>query len=136
MRRKTLNSGFIIPIGVCMLLLALRDSRNVMPGTAGLLSDSHSDVKKLRTDTIAGGDILGIVVPFSVKTSVLLVSVSDTIAHTFSDTTNGAYMLKNIPPGNYALIYIPSDNRYRKTSNRAAVSGDQITIADTTWLQK
>jgi hypothetical protein len=83
-----------------------------------------------------GGSILGIVVPFSVKTNILVVSVSDTIAHTYSDTTNGAYILKNIPPGTYALIFVPSDRRYRENSLRATVSEDQITIADTVRLLK
>jgi hypothetical protein len=81
-----------------------------------------------------GGSILGIVVPCSVKTNILVVSVSDTIAHTYSDTTNGAYILKDIPPGNYALVFVPTDHRYRKNSLRAAVSEGQITIADTVRL--
>lgn len=83
-----------------------------------------------------GGSILGIIEPFSIKTHILVVSVSDTIAHTYSDTTNGAYILKDIPPGNYALIFIPSDNQYRKNSLRAAVSEGQITVADTVRLLK
>jgi|GEM_PF-1113975 len=83
-----------------------------------------------------GGSILGIVVPFSVKTNILVVSVSDTIAHTYSDTTNGAYILKDIPPGNYALVFVPTDHQYRKNSLRAAVSEGQITIADTVRLLK
>ena len=83
-----------------------------------------------------GGSILGIVVPFSVKTHILVVSVSDTIAHTYSDTTNGAYILKDIPPGNYALVFLPADHQYRKNSLRAAVSAGQITIADTVRLLK
>ena len=83
-----------------------------------------------------GGSILGIVVPFSVKTNVLVVSVSDTIAHAFSDTTNGAYILKDIPPGNYALVFVPSDHQYRNNSLRAAVSEGQITLADTVRLLK
>jgi len=81
-----------------------------------------------------GGSILGIVVPFSVKTDILVVSVADTIAHTYSDTTNGAYILKDIPPGNYALVFVPADRRYRKNSLRAVVSEGQITIADTVRL--
>jgi hypothetical protein len=81
-----------------------------------------------------GGSILGIVVPFSVKTNILVVSVSDTIAHTYSDTTNGAYILKDIPPGAYALVFVPSDHRYKKHSLRAAVAENQITIADTVRL--
>jgi hypothetical protein len=84
----------------------------------------------------AGGTILGIVVPLSVKTNILVVSVADTIAHTISDTTNGAYILKDIPPGNYALLFIPADKQYRSNSQRAAVSEGQITVADTVWLMK
>jgi hypothetical protein len=74
--------------------------------------------------------------PFSVKTNILVVSVSDTIAHTYSDTTNGAYILKDILPGNYTLVFVPADRRYRKNSLRTTVSEGQITIADTVRLLK
>jgi hypothetical protein len=91
--------------------------------------------KKIESGAVAGS-ILGIVVPFSVKTTVFAISVSDTMAFTITDTTNGAYILKDVPPGNYALVFIPSDPSYNKNSCRAAVSEGQITIADTIRLQK
>jgi hypothetical protein len=114
--------------------------QNLMPfgfllSIAGLLGTPLPRSEKINR-SVAGGSILGIVVPLSVRTSVFAVSVADTLASTFTDTTNGAYILKDVPPGNYALIFIPSDPSYRKNSRRAAVSEGQITIADTTWLLK
>ncbi|HEY4155079.1 MAG TPA: hypothetical protein VGM24_06620 [Puia sp.] len=122
MRQRSISSGTFISATICLFILVTgfnlprnRFKENLLP---------------------EGGSILGIVVPFSVKTTVLAVSVSDTIASTTSDTTNGAYILKDIPPGNYALLYVPSDNQYRKNSTRAVVSEGQITVADTIWLRK
>ena len=125
MKQSAKHPGLVIPIIVFLILIA-----------SGYRRQSHSSNIKGRIMPPAGGSILGIVVPFSIKTNILAVSVTDTVASTFSDTTNGAYILKDVPPGNYALIYVPSDNRYTKTSNRAAVSEGQITIADTIWLRK
>lgn len=116
LKQIAIFSGFLLPVVILFLL------------NAGFTRPAGAMQK--------GGSILGIVEPFSVKTHILVVSVSDTIAHTFSDSTNGAYILKDIPPGNYALIFVPSDNRYRKNSLRAAVSEGQITIADTVRLLK
>jgi hypothetical protein len=106
------------------------------PGSAQRLPDGIFFPTVKRNLPPASGTILGIIVPFSVQTKVLAISVADTIASTDSDTSNGAYMLKDVPPGNYALTYIPSDKQYRKSSIRAAVSDGQITIADTIWLIK
>jgi len=126
MRQRTISSGILIAAAVGMFLMA-----------AGF-SDPHSfsSYPVKRTPLPADGTILGIVVPFSIQTKVLVISVADTIASTDSDTTNGAYILKDVPPGNYALIYITSDKQYRKNSARVAVSDGQITVADTIWLMK
>lgn len=126
MRQRTISPGILIAAAIGMFLVA-----------AGF-SNPHPfpSCPVKRTPLPADGTILGIVVPFSVQTKVLVISVADTIASTDSDTTNGAYILKDVPPGNYALTYIPSDKRYRKNSTRVAVSDGQITIADTIWLTK
>lgn len=126
MRQRTISPGILIAAAVGMLLMA-SGFGNPHPFPSGPVT---------RTPLPADGTILGIVVPFSVQTKVLAISVADTIASTDSDTTNGAYILKDVPPGNYALTYIPSDKRYRKNSTRVAVSDGQITIADTIWLMK
>ncbi|MDP4130668.1 MAG: hypothetical protein Q8918_02660 [Bacteroidota bacterium] len=130
---------FVSLISAVVFLFILRsgfsNSKNKSPGDASIRHPfflQGKNVKRLPET----GSILGIVVPLSVKTSVFAVSVSDTMASTFTDTTNGAYILKDIPPGNYALIFVPSDHSYNKNSCRAAVSDGQITIADTIWLLK
>jgi hypothetical protein len=91
---------------------------------------------KAKKNTAEAGTILGIVVPLTVKTAVYAISVTDTIAAAITDTTNGAYLLKDVPSGNYALVFVPADHDYLKNSTRAFVSEGQITIADTIWLHK
>lgn len=125
MKQRAKHFGFVISTAALFFILV-----------SGFITSKNTAARNSRTSVPAGGVILGIVIPFSIKTTILAVSVSDTVAFTFSDTTNGAYILKDIPSGNYALIFVPSDNKYRKNSSRAAVSEGQITIADTVWLLK
>ncbi len=84
----------------------------------------------------SGGDIQGVVVPDSVRTAVLAVSGTDTVASTFTDVANGNFLIKDIPSGNYSLIFIPSDTTYKTALNNASVVLGQITIVDTVKLQK
>ena len=84
----------------------------------------------------SGGDIQGVVVPDSVRTAIFALLGTDTIASTFTDTTNGNYLLKDIPAGNYSLIFLPSDTTYKTALSSASVSLGQITIVDTVKLQK
>jgi hypothetical protein len=84
----------------------------------------------------SGGDIRGVVVPDSVRTEILAIMGIDTVASTFTNTTNGDYLLKNIPQGNYSLVFIPSDTAYKTASGIASVSLGQITTVDTVKLHK
>ncbi len=141
MKQRTISPGILIAAVIGMFLMAAgfnspKKQDQQHSESVGKCTNQLPVCPVKRTSLPADGTILGIVVPFSVQTKVLAISVADTIASTDSDTTNGAYILKDVPPGNYALTYIPSDKRYRKNSTRVAVSDGQITIADTIWLMK
>jgi len=84
----------------------------------------------------SGGDVKGAVLPDSVRTAVFAVMGIDTIASTFTDTTNGGYLIKDVPAGNYSLVYIPSDTTYKIVTAAASVALGQVTIVDTVVLQK
>jgi len=84
----------------------------------------------------SGGDIQGVVVPDSVRTAIYALQGLDTIASTFTDTTNGRYMFKDVPAGNYTLSFIPSDTTFAVPPALAAtVTLGQITNVDTVKLQ-
>lgn len=83
----------------------------------------------------SGGDIRGVVVPDSVRTAILAIQGVDTIATASTDTTNGNFLIKDIPAGNYSLVFIPSDTSYKTVSNNASVVLGQTTIVDTVKLQ-
>lgn len=83
----------------------------------------------------SGGDIKGVVVPDSVRTAILAIMGADTIASTFTDTTNGNYLFKDVPAGNYSLVFIPSDTAYSSFTGAATVTLGQITTEDTVKLQ-
>jgi hypothetical protein len=82
----------------------------------------------------SGGDIKGVVVPYSIRTAIFAIQGSDTIASTFTDTTNGRWLLKDLPAGDYSLSFLPSDTTYLPASLNAAVTLGQITDADTVTL--
>jgi hypothetical protein len=82
----------------------------------------------------SGGDIEGVVTPDSVRTLVFAIEGLDTIASTFTDTSNGDYLIKNVPAGNYSLIYIPADTTFKTAAASATVTLGQITIVDTVKL--
>jgi hypothetical protein len=84
----------------------------------------------------SGGDIRGVVVPDSVRTAILAIQGTDTVASTFTDTTNGNYLIKDVPAGNYSLSFIPSDTTFKTVSGAAVVTLGQTTIVDTVKLQK
>jgi hypothetical protein len=83
----------------------------------------------------SGGDIKGVVAPDSIRTAVLAIQGLDTISTAFTDTTNGNYLIKDVPAGNYSLVYIPSDTTYKTATANAAVTLGQITVVDTVKLQ-
>ena len=84
----------------------------------------------------SGGNIQGNVVPDSIRTTVFALMGPDTIASTFTDTTNGYYLIKDVPAGDYSLIYVPTDTTYQNESANATVTLGQATIVDTVHLHK
>jgi len=84
----------------------------------------------------SGGNIQGIIVPDSVRTMIFAIQGIDTIASTSTDTTNGNYLFKDVPAGDYSLIYIPADTSFKTASANATVSLGQTTIVDTVKLQQ
>jgi hypothetical protein len=83
----------------------------------------------------SGGNLSGVVAPDSVLTSVIAIQGLDTIASAFTNTSNGAYYLKDIPAGNYSLSFIPVDTAYKIAQKDAIVVLGQTTIVDTVKLQ-
>ncbi|HEX5024763.1 MAG TPA: DUF4382 domain-containing protein [Agriterribacter sp.] len=83
----------------------------------------------------SGGNIQGVVVPGSVQTAIFATAGTDTIASTLTDAVNGNYLFKDIPEGNYSLVFIPSDTSYITTLRNAAVILGQVTTVDTVILQ-
>jgi hypothetical protein len=82
----------------------------------------------------SGGDIQGVVVPDSVRTSIFAIRGLDTVASTLTDTTNGRFLFKDLPAGSYSLSFIPSDTAYLPASLAATVTLGQITNVDTVKL--
>lgn len=60
----------------------------------------------------SGGDVQGVVVPDSVRTTIFAIQGMDTIASTFTDTSSGRYLFKDLPAGSYSLSFIPSDTAF------------------------
>jgi hypothetical protein len=83
----------------------------------------------------SGGDIFGVVMPDSPKTFVFAIQGLDTIASTSTDTTNGKFLFKDIPAGNYSLYFLPSDTTLKQASINTVVALGQITNVDTIRLQ-
>jgi hypothetical protein len=82
----------------------------------------------------SGGDIQGVVVPDSVRTTIFAIQGPDTVASTITDTTNGKWLFKDLPAGAYSLSFIPSDTTYLPASSNASVTLGQITNVDTVVL--
>lgn len=83
----------------------------------------------------SGGDIKGVVVPDSVLTFVYAIQGPDTIASTSTNVTNGNFLIKDVPAGNYSVSFVPSDTTYKSTFTNASVSLGQTTLLDTVRLQ-
>jgi hypothetical protein len=84
----------------------------------------------------SGGNIRGVVVPDSVRTVIFAIQGTDTVASAFTDTTNGNYLINDIPAGNYVLSFLPSDTSFQSASGAATVVLGQTTLVDTVKLQK
>lgn len=82
-----------------------------------------------------GGNIKGFVLPDSVKTAVLAIRGTDTIASTY--TGPGAFQIRGVDAGTYSLKFIPVDTTFRTASkDGVVVTVGQITTVDTIRLQK
>ncbi len=83
----------------------------------------------------SGGNVKGAVLPDSVKTAIYAIKGLDTIASTFSDTTNrGAYLLNDINSGTYTFSYVPQDTIHQSAQRTVVVTLGQTTIVDTVRL--
>ncbi len=83
----------------------------------------------------SGGDIEGVVVPDSVRTFVFAIQGTDTVASTSTDITNGDFLIKDVPAGNYIISFAPSDTTYKSVLINSVVSLGQTTLLDTVKLQ-
>lgn len=82
-----------------------------------------------------GGTIKGAVLPDSVLTAVVVLNGADTVASTY--TAAGAYMVKGLAAGSYALHFIPTDTVFNTTVKTGVqVSLGQVTAVDTVRLVK
>lgn len=81
-----------------------------------------------------GGTIKGVVMPNTFQTGVYAIQGPDTIASTFAGT-NGGYLMKGLPAGNYSVYYHPTDNTYKDSvRNNVSVVFSTVTKIDTTVL--
>ena len=83
----------------------------------------------------SGGNIKGVVAPDSVLTFVYAIQGLDTVASTSTNVTNGNFLIKDIPAGNYTVSFVPTDTTYKFAFVNASVSLGQITLLDTVKLQ-
>ena len=83
----------------------------------------------------SGGDIQGVVVPDSFRSEVLAIQGTDTFT-TFTDTLTGDYLIKDVPAGNYSLLYIPADTSFKNAQSSTTVTLGQISVVDTVVLHK
>lgn len=82
-----------------------------------------------------GGNIKGAVLPDSVLTAVVVLNGADTVASTY--TANGAYVVKGLAAGSYALHFIPTDTTFNTAvKSSVQVSLGQVTTVDTVRLVK
>lgn len=84
----------------------------------------------------AGGSIKGMVMPNDFQTGVYAINGPDTVATTYTGS-NGGYMIKGLPPGNYSLYYLPSDTTYVDSLiTNINVQLNAVTVVDTTYLHQ
>jgi hypothetical protein len=92
-------------------------------------------VLRIISFTPSGGDIQGVVMPDSFRTEILAIQGADTFT-TFTDSPGGAYLIKDVPAGNYSLLYVPSDTAFKTASRNTTVTLGQIIMEDTVFLTK
>jgi major membrane immunogen (membrane-anchored lipoprotein) len=83
-----------------------------------------------------GGSIQGVVLPAVLPSAVLVLNGTDTIASTYSGV-GGAYVLKGITAGTYALHYISVDSTLQPAVKQSVVvETGKVTKIDTLTLVK
>ncbi|MBW8683929.1 DUF4382 domain-containing protein [Chitinophaga sp. B61] len=83
-----------------------------------------------------GGSIRGVVLPAVLPSAVLVLNGNDTIASTYSGT-GGAYMLKGLAAGTYALHYISVDSLLQPVVKQSVVvETGKVTNIDTLTLTR
>lgn len=84
----------------------------------------------------SGGNVKGVVSPDSVRTTVYAIKGTDTVASTYTDTTNGQYWIRDIGAGSYNFSYVPNDTIHKTAFRTVAVTLGQTTAVDTVKLEK
>lgn len=81
-----------------------------------------------------GGSIQGVVLPAVVPSAVLVLNGTDTVASTYSGI-GGAYLLKGLSAGTYALHYISTDSTLQPAVKQSiVVETGKVTKIDTLTL--
>lgn len=83
----------------------------------------------------SGGNVRGVVMPDSVRTTVYAINGPDTIASTFTDTLNGQYFISNLPAGPYSFSFVPNDTIHKTAFRTVPVILGQTTVVDTVKLE-
>lgn len=76
-----------------------------------------------------GGSIKGYVLPNTVRTSVLAIQGTDTVASTY--TLNGGYLLKGLSGGTYTLRFLPDSPYLAQSRTGVTVNTNAVTTVDT-----
>jgi len=84
----------------------------------------------------SGGNLKGVVTPDSVRTLVYAITGTDTVASTYTDTSNGNFWFGDIPAGTYSLSYSPTDTTFKDAQRNVSVVLGQTATADTVVLEK
>jgi hypothetical protein len=83
----------------------------------------------------SGGNIQGVVVPDSVRTAIYAINGIDTVASTYTSTSNGNFWFGDIPAGTYTLSYVPTDTTFKNVQSNISVTLGQTAVADTMKLE-
>lgn len=93
----------------------------------------------IRTTLVAaGGSIKGAVTPFTFQTLVKVFrGPNDTVATTFTDQTNGGYLVRGLPAGTYSIDFQPTDATYMDSVRTGiTVTNGNVTVVDTMRLHQ
>jgi len=83
----------------------------------------------------SGGDISGVVTPASFPTFVYAIQGMDTVASTVTNI-NGNFLIKDVPAGNYLVLFNPADITNLASTASSTVTLGQIFLLDTVRLHQ